>query len=164
METYSNPTSRAVQRYYWQFGLSMAAYVIVILLSRWMWHNANGRWQTVVALFPMIPAVFVFASIVRYLLATDELLRRITVVALFPMIPAVFVFASIVRYLLATDELLRRIAVVSLALAGGATALIAVTYGLLEGDGLPRPSAWWTYGVFMVSWIISSYFVRRRHQ
>jgi hypothetical protein len=110
----------------------MAAYVIVILLSRWMWHNANGRWQTVVALFPMIPAVFVFASIVRYLLATDELLRRI--------------------------------AVVSLALAGGATALIAVTYGLLEGDGLPRPSAWWTYGVFMVSWIISSYFVRRRHQ
>jgi|CZKI01.1.fsa_nt_gi hypothetical protein len=132
METYSNPTSRAVQRYYWQFGLSMAAYVIVILLSRWMWHNANGRWQTVVALFPMIPAVFVFASIVRYLLATDELLRRI--------------------------------AVVSLALAGGATALIAVTYGLLEGDGLPRPSAWWTYGVFMVSWIISSYFVRRRHQ
>src|ERR1022692_3519527 len=98
METYSNPTSRAVQRYYWQFGLSMAAYVIVILLSRWMWHNANGRWQTVVALFPMIPAVFVFASIVRYLLATDELLRRI--------------------------------AVVSLALAGGATALIAVTYGL----------------------------------
>src|ERR1035438_128769 len=129
METYSNPTSRAVQRYYWQFGLSMAAYLIVILPTRWMWHNANGRWQTVVALFPMIPAVFVFASIVRYLLATDELLRRI--------------------------------AVVSLALAGGATALIAVTYGLLEGDGLPRPSAWWTYGVFMVSWIISSYFVRR---
>src|ERR1035438_10785939 len=112
MESYSNPTIRAARRYYWQFGLSMAAYVIVVFLSRWMWHDANGRWQTVVALFPMIPAVFVFASIVRYLLATDELMRRI--------------------------------AVISLALAGGATALIAVTYGLLEGDGLPRPSAWWT--------------------
>ena len=132
MESYSNPTIRAARRYYWQFGLSMAAYVIVVFLSRWMWHDANGRWQTVVALFPMIPAVFVFASIVRYLLATDELMRRI--------------------------------AVISLALAGGATALIAVTYGLLEGDVLPRPSAWWTYSVFMVSWIISSYFVRRHHQ
>jgi len=80
------------------------------------------------------------------------------------MIPAVFVFVSIVGYLLATDELVRRVAVDSLALAGGATALVAVTYGLLEGDGLPRPSAWWTYGVFMVSWIISSYFAWRRYR
>ena len=110
----------------------MVGYVIVILLSRWIWHDVNGRWQTVVALLPMIPAVFVFVSIVGYLLATDELVRRV--------------------------------AVDSLALAGGATALVAVTYGLLEGDGLPRPSAWWTYGVFMVSWIISSYFAWRRYR
>jgi len=110
----------------------MLAYVIVILLSRGMWHTANAPWNTVVALLPMIPAVFVFVSIVRYLLATDELVRRI--------------------------------AVDSLALAGGATALIAVTYGLLEGAGLPRPSAWWTYAAFMASWIVSGYFVRRRYQ
>jgi hypothetical protein len=110
----------------------MVAYVIVVFLSRWMWHTANGPWQTVIALLPMIPAVFVFVSIVRYLLATDELRRRI--------------------------------AVDSLALAGGATALIAVTYGLIEGEGLPRPSAWWTYAAFMVSWMVSGYFVRRRYQ
>jgi hypothetical protein len=132
MESHSNPTINATRRYYWQFGLSMVAYVIVIFLSRWMWHTANGPWQAVIALLPMIPAVFIFISIVRYLLATDELIRRI--------------------------------AVDSLALAGGATALIAVTYGLLEGEGLPRSSAWWTYVVFMASWFVSGYFVRRRYQ
>ena len=95
MEPHPNPTTRATRRYYWEFGLSMVGYVIVILLSRWIWHDVNGRWQTVVALLPMIPAVFVFVSIVRYLLATDELVRRV--------------------------------AVDSLALAGGATALVAVT-------------------------------------
>jgi len=132
MESHPNPTIRATRRYYWQFGLSMVAYVIVVLLSRWMWLAANGPWRTAVALSPMIPAVLVFASIVRFILATDELIRQV--------------------------------AVDSLALAGGATALAAVTYGLVEGDGLPRPSAWWTYAAFMVSWIVSGYFVRRRHQ
>ena len=110
----------------------MVAYVIVVLLSRWMWHAANGPWKAAVALSPMIPAAFVFASIVRFILATDELIRQV--------------------------------AVDSLALAGGATALAAVTYGLIEGEGLPRPSAWWTYAALMVSWVVSGYFVRRRHQ
>jgi hypothetical protein len=132
MESRPNPTTNAIRRYYWQFGLSMFAYVIVIFLSRGLWDVANAPWKTVIALLPMIPAVFVFVSIVRYLLATDELVRRI--------------------------------AVDSLALAGGATALMAVTYGLLEGDGLPRPSAWWTYAAFMASWIVAGYFVRRRYQ
>ena len=132
MEPRPNPTSKASRRYYWQFGLSMFAYVIVILFSRWLWPSVNGPWQIVVAVLPVIPAIFIFASIVRYLLATDELLRRI--------------------------------AVDSMALAGGATALIAVTYGLLEGERLPRPSAWWTYAVFMVSWLVAGVVVRRRFQ
>jgi hypothetical protein len=110
----------------------MIAYVICIFLSRWLWIQTEGSWRTVVTLLPVIPAVLVFAAIVRYLLATDELIRRT--------------------------------AVDSLALAGGATALIAVTYGLLEGNGLPRPSAWWTYSIFMASWIIASFFVRRRYR
>ena len=107
----------------------MIAYVIIIFFSRWLGRGVNGPWQTAVALLPMIPAVFIFISIVLYLMATDELVRRITV-----------------------D---------SLAFAGGATALIAITYGLLEGCGLPRPSAWWTYAVFMVSWVVAGGFVRR---
>ena len=128
----SNPTTRATRSYLWQFGLSMVAYMIVVFLSRLLWHTADGPWPTIIALAPVIPAIFVFVSIVRYFLDTDELRRRI--------------------------------AVDSLALAGGATALIAVTYGLLEGGGLPRPSAWWTFAVFMGSWIVSGCFVRRRYQ
>jgi hypothetical protein len=132
MESHSNPTLKAMHRYYWHFGVSMSAYVIAIFFSRWLWHSANGPWRTVLAVLPIIPVICVFASVVRFLLATDELQRRIVVN--------------------------------SLALAGGATALLAVTYGLLEADGLPRLSAWWTYAVFMSSWIVAGYFVCRRYQ
>jgi len=132
MESHSNPAVNACRCYYWHFGASISAYVIVIFFSRWLWHSVNGPWRTVVALLPIIPVIFIFASVVRFLLATDELQRQIVVN--------------------------------SLALAGGATALLAVTYGLLECDGLPRLSAWWTYAVFMSSWIVAAYFVRRRYQ
>jgi len=114
----------------------MMAYVAAILVSRWllrgpMQHVSEG-WQIALALLPVIPVFFVFAAIVRVVLGTDELYRRICV-----------------------D---------SLALAGGATALIAVTYGLIESDYFPHLSAWWTYMTFMVAWIIASLFVRRRYR
>jgi hypothetical protein len=85
-------------------------------------------------------------------------------VALLPIIPTAFLFAAIVRLVRGTDELFRRITIESLALAGGATALLAVTYGLIEGDRVPRLSAWWTYCVFMSAWIVASFFVRRRYR
>ena len=78
-------------------------------------------------------------------------------IALLPLLPSIFGFVAIVRLVLATDELQRRIIVNSLALAGGATALLAVTYGLIEGDDIPNPSAWCTYVVFMVSWLCLLY-------
>ena len=85
-------------------------------------------------------------------------------IVLMPILPVVFIFIAIIRYVQAMDEFERKIAVNSLALSGGATALLSVTYGLLEGSMLPRPSAWWTYTVFMLGWIIASRFVSRRHQ
>jgi hypothetical protein len=125
-----NPAKRAAGRYLIEFGLSIAAYVVVILISRLLWHNASGGWQTAIAVMPMIPVAFVVAAIARFLSGTDELQRR-----------------KIVE---------------SLALAGVATALVAFTYGLVEGEGLPRPSAWWTFVTFMVAWIAAAFFVRRR--
>jgi hypothetical protein len=86
------------------------------------------------------------------------------VVALAPVIPIAFLFAAIIRYLSRVDELQRRIVVESLALAGGATALLAVTYGFLEGSLLPRPSAWATYTAFMVAWAVSAFILKRRYQ
>jgi hypothetical protein len=84
-------------------------------------------------------------------------------VALLPVIPVGLLFAAFVRFLLRTDELQRQIMVISLALAGGATALLSVTYGFLESFRfLPPPSAWLTWSTFMLGWAIASFIVRRR--
>lgn len=84
-------------------------------------------------------------------------------VALMPIIPIGFLFAAFVRFLLRTDEFQRQIIVISLAMAGGATALLSVTYGILESFRiLPPPSAWLTWMTFMFGWAIASVFVRRR--
>jgi hypothetical protein len=127
-----NPAYQAGRRYLVEFSLSIVAYVIVILLSRLLWHTASGGWQTAIALMPVIPMAFVVVAVARFLCGTDELERR-----------------KVVE---------------SLAVAGVTTALIALTYGLVEGEGLPRPSAWWTFVTFMVAWIASAFFVRRRFQ
>jgi len=127
-----NPAYQAGRRYTVEFGLSIVAYVIVIFLSRLLWHTASGGWQIAIALVPLIPVAFVVVAVARFLGGTDELVRR-----------------KIVE---------------SLALAGVATALLALTYGLMEGDGIPKLSAWWTYATFMVSWIVATVFVRRRFQ
>jgi hypothetical protein len=130
MKTTTNPTTQAGRRYLAEFGISMTAYAAVCLF--WMFHGASGHWRIAIALLAMVPAVFVFAAIVRWILHTDEMFRRITVE--------------------------------SLALSGGATALIALTYGLLEGAGFPKQSAMWIYTIFMIGWIVASFFVRRRYK
>ncbi|HVU37428.1 MAG TPA: hypothetical protein VHC95_03780 [Opitutales bacterium] len=132
MEETINPTRQAVHRYFWEFGVSICAYVVVIALSRNYYNDVPIQCKALLALLPVIPVGFVFAAIVRFILSTDELQRRIIVN--------------------------------SLALAGGATALLAITYGLLEGDILPPPSAWWTYVTFMASWLIAGLCVRRHYQ
>jgi len=132
MKTSQNPTTRARQRYYWEFGFSIAGYVALIFLSRSIWSQTAPSWRIPVALLPILPMIFVFAAVVRYVVRMDELERQVLVQ--------------------------------SLALAGGATALLSVTYGLLEGAPLPHPSAWWTYSVFMTGWLVSYFFVRRRYQ
>ncbi len=131
-----NPVKRVVRRYYIELGVALAAYVGVILVRHWLLHG------------PM-----------RHASESSQI-----AVALLPMIPVFFLFAAIVRAVVQTDEFCRRVYVDSLALAGGATALLAVTYGLIEGDHLPYLSAWWTYTAFMLAWIVAGFFVRRRYQ
>ena len=135
----NNPSTKALHSYYWEFGLSMIAYVITIILSR---------------------SFLIAGTIAHHPIANPWNIA----VALLPIIPVIFVFVAVVRFVQATDELQRQIIVNSLALAGGATALLAVTYGLLEGDVLPRPSAWTTYITFMSCWIIAGLFVRRHYR
>jgi hypothetical protein len=130
MTNTTNPITQARRRYLFEFGIFMTAYVAVCLF--WMFHGINGHERIAIALLAMIPIVFVFAAMVRYVLRTDEFDRKVTVE--------------------------------SLALAGGATALIAATYGLLEAAGFPKQSAWWTYSVFMIGWIVAKVIVLRRYK
>jgi hypothetical protein len=134
MNSAPNPAVKALHSYFWWLSLSMIAYAIAIIVSRSFLHTHPGDGPGNIA------------------------------VALLPIIPVIFVFVAVVRLVLATDEMQRRIIVNSLALAGGVTALLAVTYGLLEGEVLPRPSAWITYITFMTSWIIAGIFVRRHYR
>ncbi len=132
-----NPTHRAKRRYFIEFGVSMVAYVAVMWLRNWL-----------------------LVGPPRSALPDGWQL----VIALLPVIPVAFVLAAIVRVVRGTDELYRRITVDSLAIAGGATAFLAATYGFIEGGIFPHLSAWWTYSVFMVAWLVATFFVRRQYR
>ena len=131
-----NPVTRAKRRYFVEFGVAMVAYVIVMMASRTLLH---GRLRD----------------------ASDAWQIAVAVA---PIIPTLFVFIAVVRLLRRTDELYRQICVVSLAIAGGVTVLLAITYGLIQGGRFPHLSAWWTYSTFMTAWLIASFFVQRRYR
>ena len=132
----SNPVTRSTRRYYVEFSVSIAATIIAFCVRHWLLHG------------PL----------------KDQPPTTQIAVALFPLIPMCFLLAAIVRLIRGTDELFRRICIESLAIAGGMTAMLAVGYGLIEGDQFPYLSAWWSYCVFMVVWIVASFFVRRHYR
>ena len=85
-------------------------------------------------------------------------------IALAPVIPVFLVFLAALRLFQATDEFNRRLMADSLVIAGAITALFAVTYGFIEGDLLPRPSAWWTWTTFMAAWLVASLVLKLRYR
>jgi hypothetical protein len=126
----TNPTLRAERRYFWEFGLAITAYVVILAASVYsLNHGVTGFAKYVVAVVPAIPIVGVFIAVVRWLQATDEFQRQIAITAL--------------------------------ALGGGATALIDVTYGFLENGGLPRMPVWISYLIFMTIWGIATPILKR---
>ena len=131
-----NPVTTATRRFNIDFALSMLGYVVTMAVSR---NALEGPLRD----------------------ASDTLQ---VVVAMSPLIPVAFLFAATIRMILRTDELLRRIIVDSLAIAGGATALLAITYGLIESDRFPYRSAWWTWFTFGTTWIVATYCVRRPYR
>jgi hypothetical protein len=83
------------------------------------------------------------------------------VVAVVPVLPVIGVFVAVVRWLRATDEYQRQTTITAMAIAGGATALINVTYGFLETAGLPSVSVWTTYALFMIIWLVATLTLQR---
>ncbi|HEV3154389.1 MAG TPA: hypothetical protein VGZ02_11340 [Candidatus Baltobacteraceae bacterium] len=84
--------------------------------------------------------------------------------AMTPLIPIAVLFISAVVMIRSVDELERQIHIEALAISAGLTALLALTYGLLEVAGFPHPSAWITYCVLMFTWGITVPFVSRRYK
>lgn len=117
-------------------------------------------------------AVEFTASIVLYIVvlsATRIAFRNYhgaleTLIVLAPVVPIFLVFLAALRLFQGTDEFNKRLMTDSLAIAGVITALFAVSYGIVEGDPLPRPSAWWTWTTFMASWLVASLVLRLRYR
>ncbi len=87
------------------------------------------------------------------------------VILMLPLVPVAFMLPAILGFMRGTDEFTRRRFIDSLAIAGGITAALSVTYGFLEiAAGLPAPSAWWTWMVVMFSWGIARHFVARQYE
>jgi hypothetical protein len=129
-----NPTTTALRRYNVAFVITMAGYLALLF----------GGIYLVKAGYAVGPW--------RYL------------AILVPVVPVVLLFVAMLRLYGAIDELQRRITLESLAVAGGITALLAVTYGFLESAGLPHPSAWWTWCIIMFSWGIARPIVARQYR
>jgi hypothetical protein len=137
-----NPVRRAYRRYFWEFGSAMILYVAMMWVRNWLLFGARPG-----ASGPMEHAPQGWQI----------------VVAAMPVIPVALVLVAIVRLVRNIDEMQRRVYVESAAIAGAATALLAATYGLIEGDFFPKLSAWWTYSVFMFGWLIASGFLCRSY-
>lgn len=72
----------AARAYTREFGLAMATYVVVVLVSIRFVGDLDQPLKTIVALTPLIPAGFALVAYLRFLNRMDELGRRIQLEAL----------------------------------------------------------------------------------
>ncbi|HEY4330265.1 MAG TPA: hypothetical protein VGN88_11060 [Phycisphaerae bacterium] len=132
-----NSQKHGRRRYLIEFSLAMIIYVAVVWIRGWLLQG------------PMFDSQVLWAHVM---------------VVLLPIIPVALMTIAVMRCLQSMDELMRRIQTESLAIAGVVTALMAVTYGLLEGPHFPFLSAWRTYEVFGVTWLVTSIFLKWRYR
>jgi hypothetical protein len=72
------PVAVAHRRYVIQLALAMICYGIVLIISLKLIPSVTRGWlQVLVAIAPVVPVIFVLASIVRLLSRIDEMQRRI---------------------------------------------------------------------------------------
>jgi hypothetical protein len=128
-----NPATQALRSYFWQFGLSILAYLIALIVIGYFVpiHAMAKPWRILIALLPIIPIIFAFVAFLRFVRDTDELKRQIIVH--------------------------------SLAIAGGVNIFFFVICGLLAIAGIPNPSAFCAFCVFNGSWAIASILLHRHY-
>jgi hypothetical protein len=75
--------TQATKRYTIEFGLALAAYAVVLIVSITLLNTfPAGPWRVPVTLLPVVPLVFVMWAVMRALGRLDELQRRIQLEAL----------------------------------------------------------------------------------
>lgn len=114
--------NKAARTYVVQFGLSMGAYVVVLIASLQVLRLValDLPWRVVVALAPVIPTLFALAAFLNFLRKMDELQRRIQLEAL--------------------------------GFALGAVGILTFAYGFLENVGLPQMSYIWILPALVAFW------------
>ncbi|PWH15079.1 MAG: hypothetical protein DDG60_06485 [Anaerolineae bacterium] len=74
---------QVTKRYMREFFLSTSAYILLIIVSTQMTSAfVDAPWRGLVAITPVIPAIFMVVAFVRYLNGIDELQQRIQLMAI----------------------------------------------------------------------------------
>jgi hypothetical protein len=85
-------------------------------------------------------------------------------IAIVPMLPLFFALRAYLRYLDRMDELQQRIQLQAVSFAAGATGMLTLTYGFLEGVGLPSLSYVWIFPLLIALWRLATAVLTRRYQ
>jgi ABC-type cobalamin transport system permease subunit len=73
-----NPMKVASRRYSAGVLGAMSLYAVALVVSiRWLQHNPSPPWKYVIAVLPVLPALWIPIAAVRFLREMDELQRRI---------------------------------------------------------------------------------------
>lgn len=122
------------KRYYKEFFISIAAYVIILISSVFTLKQFElpQVWQVVIALLPVIPIAFVIISITRALRDSDELQQKVQYSAI--------MFSAV------------------------STGLITFSYGLLENVGFPPFPTIWVLPIMFMLWGFSLGYFWKKYQ
>lgn len=80
-----------------------------------------------------------------------------------PVIPVGFALAAFVVIFEKMDEMQQRIHLLALAISAGGTAMLGLTYGLLEIAGLPHLNWVWVFPIIVGLWGIGVAIASRRY-
>jgi len=113
--------------------------------------NKAGKQYLIRFLSSMAAYVITLIGAVYFVNANRESGLRFAVMLL-PAVPIFFAVLAFVNYFQTMDELQKRIQLYALALSVGGTAMIAMTYGLLEIAGAPHLSWVWIFPLIVGLW------------
>ncbi|WP_087012046.1 hypothetical protein [Leucobacter sp. 7(1)] len=73
---------RNLRRYFWGFGISMLAYLVVLFVAMPAQEAAESPWRILILLAPIVPVGFAFAAVLQFIRGLDEYQTRTLTTAL----------------------------------------------------------------------------------